>query len=258
MLNFRITSIAFIIVVGAVILLHVLIDISLWWLLLPILIYKVFLIYGSAVIQSGFFLKAHCNSNTLVKHIAITFDDGPDKKNTPRVLAVLAEYNVSASFFVIGKNIQGNESIVKAINAAGHTIGNHTFSHSFLIDLKGKLGFMYELNTTSDLVFQIIGKRMRLFRPPYGVTTPHLATAVKALKYDVIGWSIRSMDTTNDGENVIFDRVKAQVKPGGIILFHDTSDKTVQVLKQTLNFARDNGFKIVSVEELLNIKAYEL
>ena len=98
---------------------------------------------------------------------------------------------------------------------------------------------------------------MKLFRPPYGVTTPNLAKAANALNYHIIGWSIRSLDTTKDSVQTITRRVQTQIKPGAIILFHDTSDKTVEVLKQTLNFAKENGYKIVSVEQLLKLEAYE-
>jgi len=256
MLNFKIASLCFVIESITIGLLYYFLGISLWWFLIPVLIYKALIIYGSANIQSNFYSKAYCSAITEEKIIALTFDDGPNPVHTPKVLSILAEENVSATFFVIGKNIQGNENLIKKINAAGHTIGNHTFSHSFFIDFKSKTGFMYELDATSDLVYNIIQKRMKFFRPPYGVTTPHLARASKALNYDIIGWNIRSLDTTNDTEERIANRVISQIKPGAIVLFHDTSEKTVQVLKQTLNFAKENGFKIVSVEELLKLKAY--
>ena len=256
MLNFKIASLCFVIESIAIGLLCYFIEISLWWFLIPILSYKAFLIYGSANIQSNFYTKAHCNAVTDEKIIAITFDDGPNPEFTPKVLSILAQQNVPATFFVIGKNIQGNESLIKKMDAAGHTIGNHTFSHSFFIDFKSKTGFMYELDATSDIVYNIIHKRMKFFRPPYGVTTPHLARASKALNYEIIGWNVRSLDTTSDKEERIANRVISQIKPGAIVLFHDTSEKTAQVLKQTLNFAKENGFKIVSVEELLKIQAY--
>ena len=136
MLNFKSTSILFIIAVSIVGLLCYFFEITLWWLLFPILVYKVFLIYGSASISSNFYINTHCNSDTAEKQIAITFDAGPDTTITPKVLAVLTEYNVPATFFVIGKNISGNEKLLKQIDAAGHIIGNHTFSHSFFIDFK--------------------------------------------------------------------------------------------------------------------------
>ncbi|MFA5017958.1 MAG: polysaccharide deacetylase family protein, partial [Methylobacter sp.] len=85
----------------------------------------------------------------------------------------------------------------------------------------------------------------------------NLVKASNSLNYSIIGWTIRSFDTTSDSAQVITRRVQTQIKPGAIILFHDTSDKTIQVLKQTLNFAKENGYKIVSVERLLKIDAYE-
>ncbi|MBL0329593.1 MAG: polysaccharide deacetylase family protein [Bacteroidetes bacterium] len=256
MLNFKIASLCFVIECITIGLLYYFIGISLWWFLLPIFSFKALIIYGSATIQSNFYTKAHCNAVTDEKLIALTFDDGPNAVYTPKILSILEEFNVPATFFVIGKNILGNESIIKKIDAAGHTIGNHTFSHSFFIDFKSKAGFIDELNTTSDAIYNIIRKRVKFFRPPYGVTTPNLARASKALNYEIIGWNIRSLDTTKDSEEIIAQRVISQVKPGAIILFHDTSEKTTQVLKQTLNFAKENGFKIVSVEELLKLKGY--
>ncbi len=256
-MTFKSTSITFLfslLIVGAS---YYFFGISLWWFALPILVFKIFVIYGSSTIQSNFHINAICNSKTSEKQIAITFDDGPNKEHTPKVLSLLKENNTKATFFVIGKNIIGNETLVKQINDDGHTIGNHTFSHSFFIDFKNTKGFKEELNKTSDLVFNIIGKRMKLFRPPYGVTTPHLAKAAKQLNYNIIGWNIRSLDTTNDNEEIIVQRVLQQIKPGAIILFHDTSEKTINVLKQTINFAKQNGFKIVSLQQLLNITNYE-
>lgn len=257
MLNFKIASLCFVIESITIGLLYYFLGISLWWFLIPILSYKALIIFGSANIQSNFYAKTYCNAITEEKIIALSFDDGPNPVYTPKVLSILEEHNATATFFVIGKNIQGNENIIRKIDAAGHTIGNHTFSHSFFIDFKGKTGFMYELDATSDIIYNIIKKRMKFFRPPYGVTTPHLANASKALNYDIIGWNIRSLDTTNDKEEKIANRVISQIKPGSIILFHDTSEKTSQVLKQTLNFVKENGFKIVSVEELLKLKGYE-
>lgn len=256
-MTFNSTRNSFIIAICVIGLLHTLFGISLWWLILPGAVYLALIIYGSVIIQSNFFAQAYCHATSLEKEIALSFDDGPNREYTPQVLSILAQYNASATFFVIGKNIQGNESILKQIDADGHSIGNHSYTHSFFVDFKGFQGFKNELNQTAESVFKIIGKRMKLFRPPYGVTTPHLVNASNLLNYSIIGWNIRSFDTTSDTAPIITRRVQKQIKPGAIILFHDTSDKTVQVLKQTLNFAKENGYKVVSVEQLLNIKAYE-
>ena len=98
---------------------------------------------------------------------------------------------------------------------------------------------------------------MRLFRPPYGVITYNLATASRVLNYAVLGWNIRSFDTTKDSVKTISQRIEKRIKPGAIILLHDTNDKIVQVLEKILIFAKENNYKIISLEQLLKIKAYE-
>lgn len=257
MLNFKSFSVIFLVLVVLCGLLHYFYALSSWWLLVPVLLFKAAIIYGSATISSNFFIKAHCKSDTDKKEIAITFDDGPNAQFTPPILQLLAEYKAPATFFVIGKNIPGNEALLQQMDAAGHIIGNHTFSHGNFIDLKSKKGFTDELNQTLALVYKATGRQMKFFRPPYGVTTPNLAKAARELDYDIIGWSIRSLDTKKDSQEIILGRVKKQLKPGAIILFHDTSAKTLEVLRQTLIFAKENGFKVVSAEALLGLKAYE-
>lgn len=256
-MTFKSARSGFVIAVIVVGLLHLFFEINLEWLILPSGVYLALIIYGSAIIQSNFHAQAYCYGNVSEKEIALSFDDGPNHQYTPQVLSTLAQYNAPATFFVIGKNIQGNESILRQMDADGHSIGNHSYTHSFYIDFKNLQGFKNELNRTAESVFNIIGKRMKLFRPPYGVTTPSLVKAAKLLNYNIIGWTIRSFDTTGDSIQTISRRVQTQIKPGAIILFHDTSDSTVQALKQTLNFAKENGYKIVSMERLLKIKAYE-
>lgn len=255
-MTYNSTRFCLLIAVSVIALLHWFFAITLWWLVLPSSIYVGFLIYGSSVIQANFFAPAYCSAQTAEKIIALSFDDGPHSEYTPQVLALLAQYKATASFFVIGKNIQGNEKLLKQIQTDGHSIGNHSYTHAFFIDFKNVQGFKAELNQTAELVFNVIGKQIKLFRPPYGVTTPNLAKAAKLLDYQLIGWNIRSLDTTNDTVDIITQRVQTQMKSGAIILFHDTSQKTIEVLEQTLNFAKDKGYKIVSIEQLLKIKAY--
>ena len=256
-MTFKSARNSFIIAISVIGLLHTFFGISLWWLVLPAAVFLALIIYGSVIIQSNFHVQAYCYANTSEKEIALSFDDGPNREYTPQVLSILAQYDASATFFVIGKNIQGNEDLLKQIDSDGHSIGNHSYTHSFFMDFKNLQGFKNELNQTAESVFKIIGKRMKLFRPPYGVTTPNLAQASKELNYSIIGWSIRSFDTTAASAQTITRCVQKQIKPGAIILFHDSSDKTIQVLKQTLNFAKQNGYKIVAVDGLLKIKAYE-
>lgn len=251
------TRLSFIIAISIIGFLHVFFGVSLWWSVLPTVIALSAIVYGSAVIQANFYGTVCCHGDGSEKEIALSFDDGPNSQYTPQILAALAEHHATAIFFVIGKNIHGNGSVLKQIYEAGHCIGNHSYTHSHFVDLKGVQGFKDELNQAAESVFNVIGKRMKLFRPPFGVTTPSIIKAAQELNYSVIGWTIRSFDTTSDTAQTIIERVHRQIKPGVIILFHDTSDKTVDVLRQTLNFAKEHGYKIVSIEKLLNIEAYE-
>jgi len=256
-MTFTLARNGYIIAISLIGLLHVFSGVSLWWLALPSSIYLALAIYGSAVIQSNFHVHTYCQGNVSAKEIALSFDDGPNPEHTPKVLSTLAQHNAPAIFFVIGKNIQGNENLLKQMDVQGHCIGNHSYTHSAYLDFKSQQGFKDELNMTAERVFDVIGKRMKLFRPPFGVTTPNLAKAAGALNYHLIGWSVRSLDTTADSAQAITRRVQSQIKPGAIILFHDSSDKTVEVLEQTLSFAKENGYKIVSIEQLLKLEAYE-
>lgn len=254
-MTYNSTRLCLLIAISIIVFLQPFFTLTLWWLLLPSVIYAACIIYGSSVIQANFFAPAYCSADTTDKIIALSFDDGPHSEYTPQVLALLAKYEATASFFVIGKHIHGNENLLKQMIAEGHSIGNHSYSHSFFIDFKNVQGFKDELNQTAELIFNVIGKRVKLFRPPYGVTTPNLAKAAKLLDYRIIGWNIRSLDTTKDSVEVITQRVQSQIKSGAIILLHDTSAKTIQVLKQTLIFAQQQDYKIVSVERLLKIEA---
>ena len=242
---------------ASLILLHHFHGVSLWWVAPPTAVFAALLIHGASVVSSGFFMKTLSSADTALKEIAITFDDGPDAEFTPKVLAALAEFGAPAAFFVIGKNIRGNEDLLRRIDAEGHEIGNHTFTHSYFIDFKTSAGFKDELTRTTDAIQQVIGKRSKLFRPPYGVMTPELASAYASVDGHVIGWNVRSFDTTRGGEERIAERVLKGIKPGAVILFHDTSDKTVGVLKRTLRFAQQNGFKVVSLERLLSVRPYQ-
>ena len=243
--------------VATMVLLHLLYSLSLWWLALPTAAFGALLIYGSSVIQSNFYMNIHCSAAAPLKEIAITFDDGPNAEFTPKILSVLSEFGAPATFFLIGKNIRGNENLLKRIDSEGHIVGNHTFTHSFFIDFKRSSGFKDEINRTADAIQKVIGKRTKLFRPPYGVMNPQLAKASESLNYHVVGWNVRSFDTTANSEDQIAERVLKQIGPGAVILFHDASDKTVRVLERTLRYGQTYGYKIVSLERLMKLKPYE-
>lgn len=217
----------------------------------------VILVIGSSFIQLNFHVTAYCsNPNEKEKKIALTFDDGPNSI-TPQILALLQQHNAKATFFCIGKNIEKYPEILKQTNQAGHIIGNHSFSHSHFFDFYRKDKVVDELLQTNAIIQKLIGKKSTFFRPPYGVTNPSIRKALAVSNHHVIGWNVRSMDGIIKNEKIIYNRITKQISPGAIVLLHDTSQTTVRVLEQLLLFLQSNKYEIVSLEELLNLKAYE-
>jgi len=214
------------------------------------------LVYCSANICSQAYIKTYCKSDTQEKKLAITFDDGPDSEITPQVLNILDEFNVKATFFCVGNQIEKNSEILKQIDAKGHLIGNHSYSHEFWFDLYSTNRMRKDIIKTNGLIFETVQKNTKLFRPPYGITNPSLKKAIKDLDYITIGWSIRSLDTVSN-TNKTLNRIKKNLSSGDIILFHDNRAQIKEILSEFLTYAKTEGYEIVPLDELLNLKAYK-
>lgn len=228
------------------------------WLLLTLLVIGMTIIaLGAFHIQANIFLKAVHQGNAEDQQIALTFDDGPHPIYTPQVLGLLHRHDVKATFFCIGKNVKQHPDIVKQIHDAGNAVGNHSFSHSSTIDFHGKGSWMEELEKTDAVIAQAIHRKPTFFRPPYGVTTPHLANAIRTSGHRVIGWRVRPYDTMERRTPVhIVRAILRRVKPGSIILLHDTHDRIVPVLEQLLPELQQRGYTLVTVAELIDQDAY--
>jgi len=212
--------------------------------------------FGVTNIRSGYFLKSlSSNPNMTIKKVAITFDDGPDQ-NTHKILEVLNRHNVKATFFCIGKQIEQHPEIAKKIIEEKHVIGNHTFTHDKLIDVYSVDKFIAEIEQTDAIIKKVSNKKPLLFRPPYGITNPNIAKAIKKTGHAVIGWNKRSFDTTIPSEKIVLKRVTKNLKGGDVILLHDTKIITVAVLEQLLLFLQRNNYTTVTIDELFSIPAY--
>lgn len=218
--------------------------------------YVVLLVYGSYFIQSNFFVKSLCKGDTGKKQIAITFDDGPMKDFTPKVLDILKTEKVPAAFFLIGRNIQGNEELVKRMIAEGHVIGNHSFEHGFWFSLQSKSKMISDAEKCDTAIKEVTGLQPKLFRPPYGVTNPMVAQLIKQRNYHSIGWSVRTYDTNAKSAEGLLQKTLKNLCAGDVILFHDWGQHTIGMLSEFISQARKRGFEFVRVDELLNIKAY--
>ncbi|MDD5570084.1 MAG: polysaccharide deacetylase family protein [Bacteroidales bacterium] len=254
MLNYRNTNIFFFILLAVLIIAKLFLFISILFYLALFLIYIAIIAVGSIYIRLNFYLKSECSKITDEKVIALTFDDGPSEY-TPQILDILNEYQVKAAFFCIGNKIDGNENILKRMDAEGHIMGNHSYTHHFWLDLFSGKKITDELENTESKIFEVINKKVKLFRPPYGVTNPNIKKAIANKNYTSIGWSVKSHDTIKNGMKIL-KHIKKELKPGAVFLMHDTNNEIISVLKEFIGYTIENNYKIIRLDELLNVKAY--
>jgi len=257
MLRYKITLTIFLILLIILGLLNYLFSIGLLYLIIPILLYISTLIIASFVVNSQFYIQTICSKANTNNEIAITFDDGPNKEITPKILEVLHKKNVLATFFCVGKRVYENKNILLQIHQAGHLIGNHTYSHNKWFDLFSAKKMANEFDNTNKSIFQITGRKPVYFRPPYGVTNPTMKRALKNFNFISIGWSLRSLDTVINSKEKVIKRVIRRVKSGDIILFHDTIPNTPEIVDVFITTVISKGFKIVRLDDLINRKTYE-
>jgi len=221
-----------------------------------IVCYVAIVAYGVVHLKASFFLTVLWKGNVSENRIALTFDDGPHKDITLKVLQLLEKHNIKATFFCIGSHIAGNETVLQSIHKQGHSIGNHSFSHSVRFDVKSTDGVMDDIEKTEQSISSVIGKRTRLFRPPFGVTNPNIAQALTKLDYETIGWSIRTFDAVSDNKHRIINKVKKQLQNGSVILLHDVNEYVLDMLDEIIVLAKNRGYEFVTVDKLFSIEAY--
>lgn len=198
--------------------------------------------WGVFDIRMGYFIPVtyHLRGRP-AKKVVLTFDDGPTEF-TPLFLDLLNKYQAKAVFFCIGKQIEQYPEILKRIKEEGHIIGNHTYTHTSKNCFASTTTFLEEITKTDEILrkFQI---ETTYFRPPYGITNPHIAKAIKKCGKKVIGWDIRSLDTIIKEETRLQSRVLSKLTNGNIILMHDTSERTYHLLEQVLKYLKENNFQ---------------
>ena len=180
----------------------------------------------------------------------LTFDDGPTPITT-QFLEYLHQENIKATFFCIGKQIAQYPDILKATKSAGHLIGNHTYNHSNKNGFLNKTQMLNELILCNRIIQQTVGIEPTIFRPPFGVTNPTISRAVQQLQLKVIGWNIRSLDTITADPTIIAQRVIQKLKPGSIILMHDTTEKSLMALKMIIIAARKQEYQFGMIDEIV-------
>ena len=257
MLTHRNVMVVFLLLLAIAVTVHVAyLPVPFWIYILLFLIYSFVVFRGCISIEAGYFIRSICSLNTTEKVIAISFDDGHSAEYTPTILSILKEQNIEATFFCIGNRIKGNENIVLQTINEGHIIGNHSYTHHFFFDMYSSKNMLLDLQKMDTELQQVTGLKPLLFRPPYGVTNPNLKRAIIKGNYTSIGWNVRSMDTVAKDKDLLFKKITGSLAPGAVYLFHDTCAITAEVLPSFIRFVKDEVYKIVRLDKLLNLKVY--
>jgi peptidoglycan/xylan/chitin deacetylase (PgdA/CDA1 family) len=190
--------------------------------------------------------------------VALTFDDGPSRY-TPRILDILDKYDVKATFFAIGKNVERYPDIACRIVSEGHVIGNHTYSHPFWAPMETPGRIKSEVDQAEAAIQKTTGVSTNLFRPPHGWRSPWMAQMLKKNNYTVVTWTVSPDDWSGIGSDVVSKRVLAKTHSGAIILLHDgletkdnfQKDNTIQALPVIISELKNRGYRFVTVPQLI-------
>lgn len=189
--------------------------------------------------------------NVTGKYIAMTYDDGPHPRNTPRLLDMLRERNIKATFYVIGQSVGLYPQVVRRTVEEGHEIGNHSQTHRLLSKLPDS-EIIADLGRCESAVVSAAGVKPLTLRPPYGGLLQRQRELVHAhFGYPTILWSVDPLDWKRPGASVVSSRILAGASAGGIVLSHDLHSQTVDAMPATLDTLLRRGYQFVTVSQLL-------
>ena len=186
-------------------------------------------------------------SDMEAKKVAITFDDGPNPDYTKELLDGLKERGVTATFFLLGKEVEKYPELVKRMQEDGHLIGTHAYEHVNLCNLTDEKAIL-QVDKTNDLIEAITGERPQFIRPPYGCWKKNLD--YKTTMIEVL-WSIDPLDWKTSNAQAVVNRVLNKVEDGSIILLHDASASSVEAALSIIDRLQEAGYLFVTVEELI-------
>lgn len=217
-----------------------------------------FLTLSAVLPENDVFGRVFYNMQTTQKIVALTFDDGPNPPYTEQLLDVLKENHVSATFFLIGQNVEKHPELVKRIVAEGHQLGNHTYHHMDLLKADRKL-IADEVDRTNQAIIAASGITPHLVRPPHGFRDPVVMEMMAERNLKVVEWSVMSRDWLNPGVDTIVERTISKVKNGSIILLHDgdgiaaqdSRAQTIEATRRIIQILSAQGYKFVTVDEIL-------
>ena len=182
--------------------------------------------------------------------VALTFDDGPKKGTTDRLLNILKKYDARATFFVVGQMVEKHPELVKQAYEQGCQIGNHSYSHPILTKLSLD-DAKTEINKTSNLVYDATGDYTRIGRPPYGSLSSEIK---KASGFEWFNWSIDTYDWKSKNADSVYQRIMSNVGNYDVILMHDLYDSTIDAVERAIPELVEKGYQFVTMKELIELK----
>ena len=213
------------------------------------------LLVGVLVLRLGMYVDVVVRGPGDARGVALTFDDGPHPEHTARVLDLLRDAGVRATFFVVGEKAERHPDVVRRMVREGHAVGTHSYSHDRFLSSRSPKRIERDLVRSLDVLEGLTGKRPTLFRPPVGHSTPRLASVVRKLGLDVVGWTERGLDGLRTARS---DRVAARLtgalEDGAILLLHDAAERddfvpaSLDALPLVLANMRERGLEGVTVE----------
>src|SRR2546423_7652222 len=187
-------------------------------------------------------------------YIAMTFDDGPSAKLTPKLLDLLAAHHIKATFFLIGENAAEYPDIVAREMREGHVVANHSWSHPNFGKMSDE-GSRSQLRRTDDAIRSATGSRPILLRPPYGSITARQKKWInQEFGYKIVLWDVDPLDWRRPGPNAVCNRIVKNTRAGSIILAHDIHPGTIEAMPCVLSQLEAKGFKFVTVPELIGMQ----
>jgi peptidoglycan/xylan/chitin deacetylase (PgdA/CDA1 family) len=217
---------------------------------------------GVAFLRLGMFVDVVWRGPREARGVALTFDDGPSPEHTPKVLDLLDEAGVKATFFVIGRKVAAHPEIVRAIAARGHAVGIHGMVHDRLLTLRSPDTVSDDLAEAIATVEAVTGVRPTLFRPPVGLTSPRVAQALEWFDLVVVGWSVRALDGVRSARaDRVADRVIPRLRDGAIVLLHDAAERddhrpaSLDALPRILSAMRSRDLQGVPLDRWITAEA---
>lgn len=191
------------------------------------------------------------------KKIAITFDAAYGSEETTKIINILKEKNVKATFFLVGFWVEKYPELVKLLDESGIEIGSHSNTHPYMSKLSSEQ-IRVELETSKNLITNITGKQVKIFRPPYGDYNDTLINVCDEVGLKAIQWSVDSLDWKGLNTSQMLARITPDIQGGGIILFHNNSDHIVEALPVIIDTLLEQGYELVCISDLIYDNNYTI